>query len=271
MTAPVETLAAAPASAADRRAAAPLRTATRVSSAPRGPGRFVAWSVAIHGAVFLAAMALVQAGPRREPPPVVESRFEVPVEVAPDDEPLPDDIPVPPSDDDDPPPESADEDVPLIEADAAPTTISVTDVRSGGFARTPPAKLRRHAAPAGTGVAPPPSPPPPPPAAIAPPEEPSPPPPPRVVSPAKLVRATRPEYPEDARTAGIEGVVVLEIDLDAAGEVAAVRVLESSGSDLLDRAAERCVRRWKFEPARDGDVGVATTVRIPPIRFRIER
>ena len=48
-------------------------------------------------------------------------------------------------------------------------------------------------------------------------------------------------YPEAARLRGTEGVVGLKIFLDAAGDLADLKILRSSGSALLDRAARQAV------------------------------
>ena len=55
------------------------------------------------------------------------------------------------------------------------------------------------------------------------------------VKPPKLVRRIEPDYPEIARQARIEGVVILEATTDVFGRVTGVRVLRSV--PLLDEAA----------------------------------
>ena len=55
-----------------------------------------------------------------------------------------------------------------------------------------------------------------------------------------------PDYPEGARRRGIEGLVLVRIDVDAAGAAAACKVMTSSGNVLLDDAALRAARRWRF-------------------------
>ncbi len=60
------------------------------------------------------------------------------------------------------------------------------------------------------------------------------------------VRVVEPEYPPDARVRGQEGTIVLAIEVGSRGRVAAVRVVESSGFELLDTAALRAARLWRF-------------------------
>lgn len=56
-----------------------------------------------------------------------------------------------------------------------------------------------------------------------------------------------PEYPEGARRRGIEGLVLVRIDVDATGAAAACTLGTSSGNVLLDDAALRAARRWRFQ------------------------
>lgn len=66
------------------------------------------------------------------------------------------------------------------------------------------------------------------------------------IKPPRLVRRIEPGYPEIARQAHAEGVVILEATTDIYGRVAAVRVLR--GHALLDAAAIDAVRQWVYEP-----------------------
>jgi protein TonB len=84
--------------------------------------------------------------------------------------------------------------------------------------------------------------------------------------PPRLLRQTKPEYPQDAFVRKIEGVVVVEILIDATGRVARVRVVRSV--PLLDAAALAAVRQWVFEPAIKKGRPVAT-VAVAPVSFRI--
>ncbi len=56
----------------------------------------------------------------------------------------------------------------------------------------------------------------------------------------------QPEYPALARRHGIEGTTVLALAVDAAGSVTDARLVTSSGSVLLDEAARRAARTWRF-------------------------
>jgi periplasmic protein TonB len=66
-----------------------------------------------------------------------------------------------------------------------------------------------------------------------------------IVAPRKTFTVD-PVYPNIARTARVEGVVILEAVIDQLGRVESVRVLRSI--PLLDQAALEAVRQWRFTP-----------------------
>jgi periplasmic protein TonB len=78
-----------------------------------------------------------------------------------------------------------------------------------------------------------------------------------------------PEYPPAARRRGYEGTVIVEVLVDREGRVEDLRVLKSSGHDMLDRTAMRAVKSWTFEPARRGEEKVDMWVKVP-LTFRLK-
>ena len=72
-----------------------------------------------------------------------------------------------------------------------------------------------------------------------------------------------PEYPLIARRRGFQGTVVLEVMVDRNGRVGGLRVLKSSGYNVLDRAAKESVRNWIFKPAIKGNEKIEMWVRVP--------
>jgi protein TonB len=56
----------------------------------------------------------------------------------------------------------------------------------------------------------------------------------------------KPIYPEEAKAAGVQGVVILEVLLDEGGFVADVHVLRAH--EMLEQAAVDAVRQWRYEP-----------------------
>lgn len=62
-----------------------------------------------------------------------------------------------------------------------------------------------------------------------------------------------PEFPEEALRAGVQGVVVLSLYHDAAGDAAKIKVAQSPHS-ALTRAAIEAVEQWKWRQFRSGGI-----------------
>ena len=62
----------------------------------------------------------------------------------------------------------------------------------------------------------------------------------------------KPRYPESARRAGVQGITTLRVRVLENGRVAEVIVDQSAGFRDLDMAAMDAVKKWLFEPARQG-------------------
>ena len=82
----------------------------------------------------------------------------------------------------------------------------------------------------------------------------------------KPLNTERPLYPRMAREQGWQGKVVLRMRITAEGTVKHATVQESSGFPVLDESAVQAVKAWSFEPAKNGEFPVASTVALP-IRF----
>ncbi|HTZ78415.1 MAG TPA: energy transducer TonB [Stellaceae bacterium] len=78
----------------------------------------------------------------------------------------------------------------------------------------------------------------------------------------------KPLYPAAARRLGIQGKVILQVEVSPEGTPAKVTVLTSSGHAALDEAAVTAVGKWRFVPASRGGTAVAATAEIP-IEFRL--
>ncbi len=82
---------------------------------------------------------------------------------------------------------------------------------------------------------------------------------------AKVERVGNLNYPEQARRMNLDGALVLSVDLLADGSVEQIRVLRSSGYDILDEAAVRIVRLSSpfspLPPEITADVDVLTITR----------
>jgi protein TonB len=77
-----------------------------------------------------------------------------------------------------------------------------------------------------------------------------------------------PKYPRHARRKGYEGTVILEVLVDENGTVKDLKVVESSGYELLDKSAISSVQKWLFEPGTEGGKAAKMWVRVP-IRFKL--
>lgn len=84
--------------------------------------------------------------------------------------------------------------------------------------------------------------------------------------PPRLLRMVKPEYPSEAFVKKIQGVVAVEILIDAEGHVARARVTRSIPE--LDAAALAAVRQWRFSPAVKGGRTVATLA-LAPVTFTL--
>ena len=68
------------------------------------------------------------------------------------------------------------------------------------------------------------------------------------IKPPRLISSTLPAYPAMARSANVEGDVVIDTTIDAAGKVTGMKVV--SGSPLLRQAALEALRQWRYEPSK---------------------
>jgi periplasmic protein TonB len=70
--------------------------------------------------------------------------------------------------------------------------------------------------------------------------------PPSVIMEGHLIRRLQPEYPAIARSAGIQGAVVVQAIISKDGTIENLRVL--SGHPILIRAAMDAVKQWRYRP-----------------------
>ena len=78
----------------------------------------------------------------------------------------------------------------------------------------------------------------------------------------------QPDYPVLLREQGVGGVVWLRVWVDSDGYPSEIKLARGSGYRLLDDAALRAVRLWRFTPAKRGDNRLASWVEFP-IRFTL--
>jgi protein TonB len=76
----------------------------------------------------------------------------------------------------------------------------------------------------------------------------------KISAPTRIVHV-KPEYPESARNAQVQGIVVLEAQIELDGHVCNARIVRSIPP--LDQAAIDAVLKWRFSPAKVNGVAVA--------------
>lgn len=88
------------------------------------------------------------------------------------------------------------------------------------------------------------------------------------VSGTRLIHRVEPQYPEEARTQHIQGLVTLDIQIGGEGAVHNITVVE--GNPLLAEAAVQAVRQWRYQPhsenGRPAEMQTRITIRftLPP-------
>jgi len=78
-----------------------------------------------------------------------------------------------------------------------------------------------------------------------------------------LVRNTKPHYPALARQQGLEGTVMLRLEIARNGQVQGVALVASSGHPLLDREAMETAKKWRYAPISLPNGKATTTTRVP--------
>ncbi|MEZ8066583.1 energy transducer TonB [Vibrio sp. FF145] len=90
-----------------------------------------------------------------------------------------------------------------------------------------------------------------------------------ITRPSFTARPTPPSYPRQARRRGVEGVATYEVWLDAEGKQIKQALVNSSGALMLDNAALKAIKKWKFSPHTVNGRAIAHRVQIP-VRFKLD-
>lgn len=80
---------------------------------------------------------------------------------------------------------------------------------------------------------------------------------------ADYLHNPKPRYPKLAENNEWYGRVVLDVEVLASGSPGQIEVLKSSGHGVLDEAALKAVRGWRFIPARRGGLPTTAHVNVP--------
>jgi protein TonB len=78
-----------------------------------------------------------------------------------------------------------------------------------------------------------------------------------------------PRYPKVARRRGYEGQTLLQVQVLKSGRVGQIKVMSSSGYNVLDKAALQSVKDWIFLPCMKSGVKIDQWVMIP-VRFSLK-
>ncbi|WP_318506698.1 energy transducer TonB [Photobacterium leiognathi] len=89
---------------------------------------------------------------------------------------------------------------------------------------------------------------------------------------SKPTFATKPSpvsYPRLAKRRGIEGTVLVEVLIGKDGKQLKQKLAKSSGASVLDKAALKAIKLWRFSPHIIDGKAIAHRVQIP-IRFKLD-
>ncbi|MCX7957459.1 MAG: TonB family protein [Deltaproteobacteria bacterium] len=76
----------------------------------------------------------------------------------------------------------------------------------------------------------------------------------------KVLKEVKPKYPEEARRLGIEGSVILSLEIDENGNVVSAKVIKKMGYGM-DEEALKAAYQLKFLPAMAGKTPVAAKIK----------
>jgi periplasmic protein TonB len=77
-----------------------------------------------------------------------------------------------------------------------------------------------------------------------------------------LVRHVPPRYPRELREQGVQGVAIVELEIDPRGRVVNTNLVDSTHPGLNSPALE-AARHWVFTPAAAEDVRMTRRVQVP--------
>lgn len=90
--------------------------------------------------------------------------------------------------------------------------------------------------------------------------------PPKVI-PSSMVQ---PVYPEQEKTAGTQGTVMLGVEIRSDGTIAGIKAEQQvEGHPAFTASAIAAVGKWRFEPAQQDGQPIACSIKIP-VRFVLD-
>jgi protein TonB len=82
------------------------------------------------------------------------------------------------------------------------------------------------------------------------------------------VRTVAPEFPENLRRDGVQGIVTVKCTVDEQGGVIDPTI-EKSSNPAFEKSAVAALKKWRFKPATQGGKPIAVQITIP-IKFVTE-
>ena len=89
-------------------------------------------------------------------------------------------------------------------------------------------------------------------------------------SPPRALKRFEPVYPPEARAQGLEGAVVVNLNIDERGRIMRAWVAQAAAPEILIDAALEAAYHFEFVPGSQRGVPVKCTVAIP-FEFRLRR
>ncbi|MBS41474.1 MAG: hypothetical protein CMM83_07145 [Rhodospirillales bacterium] len=74
-----------------------------------------------------------------------------------------------------------------------------------------------------------------------------------------------PKYPSRARRRGQEGTLILRITVSDNGKPFSIKVIKTSGHQILDQAAINAIWNWQFQPAQKRGLAVKASIDLPVV------
>lgn len=87
--------------------------------------------------------------------------------------------------------------------------------------------------------------------------------------PLQLIKGADPQYPVEARQAGVQGFVTVSYAVSAAGVVSNVAVVESQPAGVFDAVTISAVQRWRYKAPQRAGQAVAVERVTSTLRFAL--
>ncbi len=79
-----------------------------------------------------------------------------------------------------------------------------------------------------------------------------------------------PDYPQRARTRGIEGYVDLSFDITATGRTDNIRIVDAQPAGVFERASIRALSKWKYKPPVENGIAQPQKDMMTRITFALD-